>query len=77
MATSRPPGVPAYDDPALDGIKDLDTGGISEPITYGDTDHAGLSGTRPYKFNYDTKKFEAVGDFADYDGAITNEYSSH
>ncbi|WP_084285878.1 ABC transporter substrate-binding protein [Solirubrobacter soli] len=62
---------------ALDGIKNLDTGGISEPITYGDTDHAGLSGTRPYKFNYDTKKFEAVGDFADYDGAITNEYSSH
>src|SRR3954469_1982474 len=59
---------------ALEGIKDLDTGGISEPVTYSATDHAGLSATRPYKYDYATKKFSAVGEFSDYDGAITNEY---
>jgi branched-chain amino acid transport system substrate-binding protein len=59
----------------LEKISDLDTGGISEPIGYSATDHAGLSATRPYKYNYDTKKFEAVGEFTDYSGAITNEYS--
>jgi branched-chain amino acid transport system substrate-binding protein len=60
---------------ALEGIKDLDTGGISEPVTYGPTDHAGLSATRPYKYDYATKKFSAVGEFTDYSSAITNEYA--
>jgi branched-chain amino acid transport system substrate-binding protein len=56
-------------------VTNLDTGGISEPVNYSATDHAGLSATRPYKFNYDTKKFEAVGEFTDYSSAITNEYA--
>ena len=60
---------------ALESIKDLNTGDISEPITYGPTDHAGLSATRPYKYDYATKKFQNVGEFADYSGAITNEYA--
>jgi len=60
---------------ALESIQNLDTGGISEPITYGPGDRAGISATRPYKFNYDTKKFEAIGEFADYADAITNEYA--
>ena len=59
----------------LEKISNLDTGGISEPIGYSATDHTGLSATRPYKYNYDTKKFEAVGEFSDYSGAITNEYA--
>jgi branched-chain amino acid transport system substrate-binding protein len=59
----------------LEKINGLDTGGISEPITYGANDRAGLSATRPYQYDYDTKKFTAVGEFDDYSGAITNEYS--
>src|SRR5262249_13466562 len=58
----------------LEQIHGLDTGGISEPITYGATDHVGLSATRPYKFNYDTGKFEAVGQYEDYSSYITHEY---
>jgi branched-chain amino acid transport system substrate-binding protein len=59
----------------LEKINGLDTGGISEPITYGPGDRAGLSATRPYSYDYDTKKFSAVGEFTDYASAITNEYS--
>ena len=58
----------------LEAIKNLDTGGISEPVTYSATDHVGLSATRPYKYNYATKKFEAVGEFSDYIPLITHEY---
>ena len=58
----------------LEQINGLDTGGLSEPITFGPKDHIGLSATRPYKYNYATKKFEAVGEFADYTKFITKEY---
>jgi branched-chain amino acid transport system substrate-binding protein len=59
---------------ALESIQGLDTGGLSEPVTYGPKDRAGLSLTRPYRFNYQTKKFEAVGEFEDYAEYVTNEY---
>ena len=58
----------------LEKITDLDTGGISDKIAYGADDHIGLSSTRPYIYNYDTKKFENVGEYADYQSYITNEY---
>ncbi len=58
----------------LEKITDLDTGGISDTIAYGPDDHIGLSSTRPYIYNYDTKKFENVGEYADYQSYITNEY---
>ena len=45
-------------------------------ITYGPDDHIGLSATRPYSYDYDTKKFEAIGEFADYAAYITNEYAA-
>jgi branched-chain amino acid transport system substrate-binding protein len=60
---------------ALESIKGLETGGISEPVTFGPGDRAGISATRPYKYDYAAKKFEAVGEFSDYADAITNEYS--
>lgn len=58
----------------LEGINGLDTGGLSEPVTYGPNDHIGLSATRPYKYDYTTKKFVAVGNFTDYNSMITHEY---
>jgi branched-chain amino acid transport system substrate-binding protein len=58
----------------LEQLSGVDTGGLSEPLTYGPKDHVGLSASRPYKYNYDTKKFEAVGEYADYTEYITNEY---
>lgn len=60
---------------ALEQIKDLDTGGITQPVTYGPGDRAGIEATRPYKYDYDKKKFEAVGEFSDYTEFITHEYS--
>jgi branched-chain amino acid transport system substrate-binding protein len=59
---------------ALEEIQDLDTGDLSEPVTYGPEDRVGISLTRPFTFNYDTKKFEAIGEFTDYAQDITNEY---
>jgi branched-chain amino acid transport system substrate-binding protein len=58
----------------LEKINNLDTGGISEPVTYSAQDHVGLSATRPYKYNYSTKKFEAIGEFSDYNSYITHAY---
>jgi hypothetical protein len=58
----------------LEKISNLDTGGISDSIGYGADDHIGLSSTRPYIFNYDTKKFENIGEYADYQSYITHEY---
>ena len=48
--------------------------GISAPVTFGAGDRVGISDTRPYKFNYETKKFEAVGEFSDYSDFIVHEY---
>jgi branched-chain amino acid transport system substrate-binding protein len=59
---------------ALSEITDLDTGGLSEPVGYGPEDRSGISGTRPFQYDYATKKFKAVGEFSDYDDAITHEY---
>jgi ABC-type branched-subunit amino acid transport system substrate-binding protein len=58
----------------LEQISNIDTGGVSDAITYGKDDHIGLSSTRPYKYNYDTKKFESIGEYADYASYITNQY---
>jgi branched-chain amino acid transport system substrate-binding protein len=58
----------------LEQIKDLDTGGITEPVTYGPGDRVGISATRPYKYDYAKKSFEAIGEFADYSEFITDEY---
>jgi branched-chain amino acid transport system substrate-binding protein len=61
---------------ALAGIKDLDTGELSPPVTYGPQDRSGISESRPYEFDYATKKFKAIGSYEDYAGAITNAYSA-
>lgn len=58
----------------LEQIDGLDTGGITEPVAYGPGDRIGLAATRPYQYDYDTKKFKAVGEFADYTELITDEY---
>lgn len=55
-------------------ISDFDTGGLSAPITFTADNHAGVQAVRPYRFNYDTKKVEAVGEYADYEQFLKNEY---
>jgi len=58
----------------LEKISKIDTQGISDAISYSPKDHIGLSSTRPYTYNYDTKKFEAIGEYSDYSEYITHEY---
>lgn len=60
---------------ALAGITDLDTKGLSPNVSYGPEDRNGISESRPYRFDYPTKKFEAIGEYADYADAITHAYS--
>jgi branched-chain amino acid transport system substrate-binding protein len=62
-------------DTALESIKSLDTGGLTGPIGYSKTDHAGAQSLVPLKWNYKTSTFAQVGAFADYAKAITSEYS--
>jgi branched-chain amino acid transport system substrate-binding protein len=61
----------------LEKIKDLDTGGITEPVTYGPGDRVGVSATRPYQYDYDGKAFKAVGEFEDYTEFIKSEYGGN
>lgn len=57
-----PEGVNA----ALAQIQDFDSGGLNPPICFGDDDHYGTGMARPIRVNLDTKKFEAIGEFEDY-----------
>jgi branched-chain amino acid transport system substrate-binding protein len=58
----------------LEKIEDLDTGDLSQAVSYGPDNRSGIAETRPFKYNYDTKKFEAIGEFSDYSEVITHEY---
>jgi branched-chain amino acid transport system substrate-binding protein len=59
---------------AAEQIENFDTGGLSEPITFTSDNHAGVQAVRPYRFNYDTKKVEAVGEYSDYEQYLKHEY---
>lgn len=45
----------------------VDTGGLSSPLRYTPTDHAGLTILKPMSYDYQTKKFVGVGDYKDYE----------
>ena len=51
----------------LDKGLEVDTKGASSPLKYSKDDHRGLTGLRPYSYNYQTKKFKPVGQYSDYD----------
>jgi branched-chain amino acid transport system substrate-binding protein len=59
---------------AVASIEELDTGGLSEPVDFGEEDRAGILAVRPYRYNYDTKKIEAVGEYADYEELLSGAY---
>lgn len=61
---------------ALQNIDGLDTGGITQPVSYGPDNRAGLSTSVPFRFDLAARRFVAVGDFADYTGYVTGEYRS-
>lgn len=61
---------------ALQGIDGLDTGGITQPVTYGTDNRAGLSTSVPFRYDVAAGSFSAVGDFDDYVGYVTGEYQS-
>jgi ABC-type branched-subunit amino acid transport system substrate-binding protein len=58
----------------LESLTDLDTGGLSENVTFGPNDHVGIQTVRPYAYDYATKTYKAVGEYADYKDDISNEY---
>lgn len=60
----------------LEQITDLDTKGLSENVRFGPKDRSGLSGSRPYRYDYGSKTFEAIGTYEDYDSAITDQYGA-
>jgi len=53
----------------------VDTAGLSGPLSYSATKHAGLDAMRPYTWDYKSKSFIAAGEFSDYSDVITNEYT--
>ena len=46
---------------------EVDTKGASSPLKYTKDDHRGLTGLRPYSYNYQTKRFKPFGQYSDYD----------
>ena len=46
---------------------EVDTKGASSPLKYTKDDHRGLTGLRPYSYNYQTKRFKPIGQYSDYD----------
>ena len=44
----------------------VDTRGISSPLKYTPDDHYGPALARPYRYDYQTNKFKAYGNYADY-----------
>jgi branched-chain amino acid transport system substrate-binding protein len=59
----------------LETIKDLDTQGLSGPISFGPDVRSGAKQLRPYVYDYDAGKIEAVGEYADWADAVTNQYT--
>jgi branched-chain amino acid transport system substrate-binding protein len=58
----------------LESLNDLSTGGLSENVTFGPDDHAGIQTVRPYTYDYASKAYKAVGEYTDYADDISNEY---
>lgn len=44
----------------------VDTKGLSAPISYTPDNHLGLVELKPFSYDYDTKRFTAYGNYADY-----------
>jgi hypothetical protein len=45
----------------------IDTKGVSSPLKYTKDDHRGLVGLRAYTYDFQSKKFKAFGQYADYE----------
>jgi branched-chain amino acid transport system substrate-binding protein len=59
----------------LESIKDLETQGLSGPITFGPGTRSGAKQLRPYKYDYADGKIVAVGEYADWADAVTHQYT--
>lgn len=59
----------------LESIKDLDTQGLSGPITFGPGRRSGAKQLRPYTYDYDADKIVAVGEYADWAEYVTHQYT--
>lgn len=59
---------------AVQGISNFDTNGLSPSVSFGSDNSVGIKAVRPYKFNYGTSTWEAVGSYASYAGCNANEF---
>lgn len=50
----------------MNTVKDLDTGNLSQTVTFTTSNHDGVQLVRPYGYNYSTGKFVAIGTYTDY-----------
>lgn len=46
---------------------EVDTKGVSSKLKFSKEDHRGLTGLRPYSYDYQAKQFKAYGGYADYE----------
>src|SRR5690606_16157210 len=58
---------------ALNTAPALQTDGLSGDVQFTTCDRVGLSGVRPYVYNYETKQLEGVGEFSEWSRFINNE----
>jgi branched-chain amino acid transport system substrate-binding protein len=60
---------------ALSSLQGFDTKGLSGPISFSATNNQGAALSRPTRYDYATGKLVAVGEYADFEDALTGEYS--
>lgn len=58
---------------AIPTLTDLDTGGLSENVSFGPDDHLGIEAVRPFRFSAEADDFEGVGTYEDYAACIVSE----
>lgn len=59
----------------LETVKDLDTQGLSGPISFGPDTRSGAKLLRPYKYDYAADNIVAVGSYEDWADDITHQYT--
>lgn len=56
-------------------IKDFDTGGLTAPVTIDDEYHHGIRVPRPYGWDPQAKQIQPIGEYADWEDAISGDYA--
>lgn len=59
---------------AVSALENFDTQGLSPFVSFSSDDSVGIDSVRPYKFDFENRLWQPVGDFEDYEDCIAHEF---